>query len=305
MSVIEEKPLASENNVEEKEKVGADDYVDMKFTRELRKATKDVHNLSDTLINAKFAFALSDDEVWYDGLLAFYEVYKFFETHLPERLLPKELYRAEAFEKDFSHFYGADWKNTYEPRESVKKYIAHLEKVAAQNELLLFAYAYQMYMALMSGGQMLQKKRMIARKLWVFSKDSDQQQKQAEADAAAAIATATAAANAGEGVIDEEDLQARPMPAQVTICPPGCAATFFPMKISVLKSKLRRVFNEQYGKFDDELRAAFIEESRNVFRLNMDVVRTIKGVNRANLKKLAIAAIFISSIYLAIKLAMK
>ncbi|XP_068155794.1 heme oxygenase 1 [Drosophila tropicalis] len=285
--------------------VGDEDYVDMKFTRELRKATKDVHNLTDVLINAKFAIALSDDEVWYDGLLAFYEIYKFFETHLPERLLPKELYRTEAFERDFAYFYGAKWKDSYEPRPAVVKYLAHLEEVTAKNELLLFAYAYQMYMALMSGGQMLQKKRMIARRLWIFPKGKEEEQKQAEEDAAKATEKAAAAAASGDGVIDEDDLQARPMPAQVTICPPGCEATFFPEKINVLKSKLRRVFNSQYGAFDDDLRAAFIEESRNVFRLNMEVVRTVKGVNRANLRKLAMAAIFISSIYLAIKLVIK
>ncbi|KAH8247822.1 hypothetical protein KR038_010474 [Drosophila bunnanda] len=276
------------------------EFVDMAFTKELRKATKDVHNLTDAVINAKFAFALSDDEVWYDGLLAFYEVYKFFETHLPERLLPKELYRAAAFERDFAYFYGADWKKEYEIRPAVQKYLDHLEKVASQNELLLFAYAYQMYMALMSGGQMLQKKRMIARKLWIFSK-SDDVEVQRQADKEAELATARAL----DAAVDQDDLQARPMPAQVTICPRGCEATYFPEKISVLKAKLRRVFNNHYGAFDDELRAAFIEESRNVFRFNIEVVRTIKGVNRANLRKLALAAIFVTSIVLAIKLAIK
>lgn len=33
-----------------------DGRVDMSFTKEVRKATKDVHNLTDVLINAKFAF---------------------------------------------------------------------------------------------------------------------------------------------------------------------------------------------------------------------------------------------------------
>ncbi|KAH8308446.1 hypothetical protein KR059_012761 [Drosophila kikkawai] len=294
MSTAEERTAAPAESVEDVE------FVDMAFTKELRKATKDVHNLTDAVVNAKFAFALSDDEVWYDGLLAFYELYKFFETHLPERLLPKEFYRTEAFERDFAYFYGAKWKESYEIRPAVQKYLEHLEKVAAQNELLLFAYAYQMYMALMSGGQMLQKKRMIARKLWIFSKGDDQElQRQAEKEAE--LATARAA----DAALDQEDLQARPMPAQVTICPRGCEATYFPEKIPVLKAKLRRVFNDHYGAFDDELRAAFIEESRNVFRFNIEVVRTIKGVNRANLRKLALAAIFVTSIVLAIRLAIK
>jgi len=83
-----------------------------------------------------------------------------------------------------------------------------------------------MYMALMSGGQMLQKKRMIARKMWIFSKNDDEEQ-QKQADKEAELATARAA----DGSVDKDDLEARPMPAQVTICPPGCEATYFPEKV--------------------------------------------------------------------------
>ncbi|TDG46860.1 hypothetical protein AWZ03_006744 [Drosophila navojoa] len=288
------------------EDVNNDDYVDMTFTKEVRQATKDVHKLTDVLVNAKFAIALSDDEVWYDGLLVFYELYKFFETHLPESLLPKELHRVAAFERDFAYFYGADWKKSYEPRPAVKEYLAHLEKVAAKSQVLLFAFAFQMYMALMSGGQLLQKKRMIARKLWIFPKDNaeqEEQQRQAEADAAAA--TAKAAATAADDGITENDLRARPMPVQVTISQVGCEATYFPVRIATLKIKLRRIFNEVYGKLNEEERAEFIEESRNVFRMNIKLLRTVKGVNRANLKKLAIAVVFIAGIYVAIKLAVK
>ncbi|CAD6991804.1 unnamed protein product [Ceratitis capitata] len=261
--------------------------VDMTFTKELRKATKDVHRISDVLVNAKFALALSDDAVWYDGLLAFYEIYKYLEENLPENLLPREFHRKIAFEQDLAYFLGKNWKETYEPRDSVKKYIVHLQEVNAKNKLLLFAYAYQMYMALMSGGQLLQKKRMIKRKLWFGRQDEDEEEeiKSSNTDA------------------DIDDLENRPMPRQVTICPEGCAATFFPDKISVLKNKLRQVLNDNYGKFDDELRAEFIEESRNVFIYNGEVVRSIKGVNRANLRKLAIVLVFVMGIYFALKLA--
>lgn len=36
-----------------------DDTVDMTFTKEVRKATKDVHTLTDVLVNAKFAFGMN------------------------------------------------------------------------------------------------------------------------------------------------------------------------------------------------------------------------------------------------------
>ncbi|KAH8307631.1 hypothetical protein KR044_006407, partial [Drosophila immigrans] len=292
--------MQATENIEDKDGGG----VDMTFTKEVRKATKDVHTLTDVLVNAKFAFALSDDEVWYDGLLVFYELYKFFEMHLPERLLPKELHRAASFERDFAYFYGSDWKNSYEPRPAVKEYLAMLESVAAKSEVLLFAYAFQMYMALMSGGQLLQKKRMIARKLWIFPKGiPEQEQKQADADAAAATAAAAVLNDSDD--VNGKDLMVRPMPEQVTICPVGCEATYFPMRIPILKSKLRLIFNEVYGNLNEQMRAEYIEESRNVFRQNMELLRTVKGVNRANLRMLAIAVIFITSIYVAFKLAVK
>ncbi|XP_054744227.1 heme oxygenase 1 [Anastrepha obliqua] len=279
---VEEKTSPGKTNTED----AKEPVVDMTFTRELRQATKDVHKLSDVLVNAKFALALSDDAVWYDGLLAFYEVYKYLEENLPENLLPKELHRKEAFEQDLAYFLGKDWKETYEPRESVKKYLTHLEEVNSRNKLLLFAYAYQMYMALMSGGQLLQRKRMIKRKLWI-GRQEEEEEKLEPANSNAA----------------DDDLEHRPMPRQVTICPEGCAATFFPEKISLLKNKLRQVLNDNFGAFDDELRAEFIEESRNVFIYNGDVVRSIKGVNRANLRKLAIVLVFVMGVYFALKLA--
>ncbi|XP_018786501.1 PREDICTED: heme oxygenase 1 [Bactrocera latifrons] len=283
-TVSSERKLTSDQTNDD---VATKPVVDMTFTKELRKATKDVHKISDVLVNAKFALALSDDAVWFDGLLAFYEVYKFLEENLPENLLPKELHRKSAFEQDLAYFLGKNWKDNYEPRESVKKYIDHLEEVNAKNKLLLFAYAYQMYMALMSGGQLLQKKRMIKRKLW-FGKQAEEEQEEVKLP------------NSNPEV---DDLENRPMPCQVTICPEGCAATYFPEKISVLKDKLRQVLNDNYGNFNDDLRAEFIEESRNVFIYNGDVVRSIKGVNRANLRKLAMVLVFVMGVYFALKLA--
>lgn len=229
--------------------------------------------------------ALSDDAVWYDGLLSFYEIYKFLEKNLPADLLPQELHRTKAFEDDFQFYYGENWRGSYEVRPSVQKYLEHLEEVNKKDKLLLFAYAYQMYMALMSGGQLLQRKRMIARRMWPGSNNTRDEDV------------------VSEDPTDPNDLTTRPMPVQVTICPEGCAATYFSEKISVLKAKLRTVLNNNYGKFDEAFKADFIEESKNVFLYNSDVVRSIKGVNRANIRKLAIVVVFIVGMYFAIKLA--
>lgn len=262
---------------------------DMAYTKELRAATNDVHRLTDVLVNAKFTFALSDDSVWADGLLSFYEIFKFFEDNLPPSLLPVELHRRASFEKDFAHFWGADWKRNYEIRPCVQKYIEHLEQVNARNQILLFAYAYQMYMALMSGGQLLQKKRMIARKLWPGSDSTAANDESADMPSSS-------------NTDDNIDLMSRPMPAQVCFCPPGCAATYFPEKIDILKGKLRHILNQHYATFDEKMKADFIRESRNVFLYNSDVVRNVKGVNRSLLRRLMMVVLFFVGVYIATKL---
>lgn len=184
-------------------------------------------------------------------------------------------------------FFGENWRENYEIRPAVRKYLDHLEQVNKTNKLLLFAYAYQMYMALMSGGQLLQKKRMIGRKLWPGWKNDVVVEEEVNL----------------KSVDDADDLMNRPMPAQVTICPDGCAATYFPEKITFLKDKLRTILNDNYGSFDEQMKADFIEESKNVFLFNSDVVRSIKGVNRANFRKLAIVIVFFVGVYFAYKLA--
>ena len=52
------------------------------FSVQLRKATKSIHDVSDALVNAKLGVTISDDSVWAEGLLVFYEVFKFLEDAL-------------------------------------------------------------------------------------------------------------------------------------------------------------------------------------------------------------------------------
>ena len=51
------------------------------FTRRLRDATKSIHDVSDHMVNLKLGVAMSDDRVWAEGLLVFYEVHRW-ETSL-------------------------------------------------------------------------------------------------------------------------------------------------------------------------------------------------------------------------------
>lgn len=105
--------------------------------------------------------------------MVFYEIFKYLENNVPETLLPKEMHRREAFEADLDFYLTPTWRNDYEPREAVKQYIEHLETVKAKNPILLFAYVYHLYMGLLSGGQILQKKRALASRWGKVDESSD------------------------------------------------------------------------------------------------------------------------------------
>jgi heme oxygenase 2 len=82
---------------------------------------------------------------------------------VPTGILPTNYYRTEAFESDLSFYLGADWKKDYVPRQSVCDYLRHLEKIKQQKPILMLAYVYHMYMGLLSGGQILGKKRQLSK----------------------------------------------------------------------------------------------------------------------------------------------
>ncbi|MPC75989.1 Heme oxygenase 1 [Portunus trituberculatus] len=149
-----------------------DNKEDVLFTKKMRIVTREIHGVSDALINAKIGFAMSADRVWAEGLLVFYEVFLYLEgaldryshTLIGEVDVPG-MRRKEAFEKDLAYYLGANWKEGYTPRESVQQYLKHLEKLEEENPYLLLAYVYHLYMGLLSGGQILRRKRALLQKL--------------------------------------------------------------------------------------------------------------------------------------------
>ena len=72
--------------------------------------------------------------------------------------------RKDEFEEDLAYYLGPNWKNNYKPRQSVENYLSHLEKLQRIKPDLLIAYAYHLYMGLLSGGQILQKKMQLMSK---------------------------------------------------------------------------------------------------------------------------------------------
>lgn len=240
----------------------------------MRKETRDVHKISDALINAKLAFgkynalhrrnpqkfncrfvlALSDNQVWADGLLVFYEIFRFLEENVSEDLLPNAFHRTEAFERDLAYYLGENWRRDYEIRDSVKMYLKHLHDVKNRSPILLLAYVYHLYMGLLSGGQILQKKRSL---------------------------NLLGSRNNGGG---------------------DAVTHFENHTIAELKTIMRSLVDKLAISFDESTKILLIAESKMVFHLNNEIVRTVRGVNRVNIRKFGIVLVVVIGIFYLLKL---
>ncbi|XP_052888695.1 heme oxygenase 1 [Anopheles moucheti] len=138
------------------------------FSKQMRLATRDIHSVSDALVNAKLAFALYDNRVWAEGLLIFYDVFKHLEQRVPHDFLPPELHRTAQFEQDLRFYLGDGWSERHTPKPEVCAYLNHLSEIEQENANLLLAYVYHLYMGLLSGGQILQKRRSLGRRFNPF-----------------------------------------------------------------------------------------------------------------------------------------
>ncbi|GFG29182.1 hypothetical protein Cfor_05002 [Coptotermes formosanus] len=225
------------------------------FTKKMRSATREIHAISDSLVNAKLAFALSSKSVWAEGLLVFYEIFRYLEeamirlkdTHVGE-LCIEGMQRTDAFEKDLSFYLGSDWKKTYEPRDSVIKYLLHLRKLEDSDPNQLMAYIYHLYMGLLSGGQILRKKRAVVKKFMLFPSQQAYQ----------------------DAVTD-----------------------FGAINISKMKRDLVEAMNGIAGVLDEKTKEKLIEESKTVFVLNNEIIRSIQGADAVILKKFITVTIIV------------
>lgn len=216
-------------------------------------------------MNLNYLLALNNESVWADGILVFYEIFKFLEENVPTSVLPADYYRTEHFEADLRFYKGDDWEKTYKPRESVQKYLKHLNDIKENNSLLLIAYVYHLYLGLLSGGQLLAKKRQITKK-FLMNKQS-------------------------EDVADDD------------VVIPGAALTTFPNKSMLeLKNNLKAIIDEYAKDFDKDIRRQLIEESQRVFELNNEIINSVEGVTKQNLKLLGYLMLIIFSIYVFLKM---
>ncbi|EZA53267.1 hypothetical protein DMN91_004604 [Ooceraea biroi] len=210
------------------------------FCKKMAKATRGRHAVSDALVNAKLAFGFLDDSVWADGLLVFYEIFRYLEGAMIRLkntkigLLPlSELQRTEAFERDLDHYLGKEWRKNYSPRDSVAKYLMRLREVEDTDPTLLMAYIYHLYMGLLSGGLILRKKRQLMQKISPFK---------------------APATSDGNNVTDFGEQNS----------------------IFQLKHDLRESMNRIAKTLDEDTKNKLIEESKIVFELNNEIIRSVQ-----------------------------
>ena len=135
------------------------------LARRLRDSTKEIHDTSDKLVNLKLGVAMSDDKVWANGLLVFAKIFFQLEKSLDDYASLADLdvegmRRTAAFEQDLDFFFGTSWRTQKDP-QPVQDYVDHLQKLSEDEPLLLIPYIYHLYMGLLSGGQVLSKKRSL------------------------------------------------------------------------------------------------------------------------------------------------
>ncbi|KOX70144.1 Heme oxygenase [Melipona quadrifasciata] len=237
------------------------------FCKKMRKATREIHSISDALVNAKLAFGFLDDSVWADGLLIFYEIFRYLELAMIRwkhtevgSLLQDELRRTEAFERDLEFYLGKEWTKNYNPRGSVTKYLNHLKEIENTEPILLLAYIYHLYMGLLSGGIILRKKRQVMQKIWPFKG------------------------------------------SQTTV---NNITDFGNSNIYELKRNMRDTMNSIAKTLDEDTKNKLIEESKMVFTLNNEIIRSIEGAGTILIKKTMYFVIPVMIFLLALFIAMR
>ena len=121
----------------------------MSFSDELREKSREIHDVSDKLINIKLVVVLTDKKLWAQALGEFYVVYRAIEDAVlrwrdDSQLTPllhvvENASRRAAFEKDLEFYMGSDWREIIKPSTHAEEYCARVSLLADENPVLLVA----------------------------------------------------------------------------------------------------------------------------------------------------------------------
>ncbi|KAG3025640.1 hypothetical protein JG687_00013895 [Phytophthora cactorum] len=139
----------------------------LSLTGQMRAATREIHNVSDNLVNLKLVVALTDKQLYGRALMLFYYVYAQLEAAIRDHKdheafrglyeILNEIARADGIAKDLRFYLGEDWDTKYQPTQAVQDYIKHLQELGEKDPILVLPYCYHMYMAMLAGGTMIKK----------------------------------------------------------------------------------------------------------------------------------------------------
>lgn len=138
-----------------------------RLTERMRAATREIHNISDNLVNLKLVVALTDKQLYGRALMLFYYVYAQLESAIEKHKdheafkglyesLP-EIARADGIKKDLRFYLGEDWSTKFQATQAVQSYVKHLKELEEKDPVLILPYCYHMYMAMLAGGMMIKK----------------------------------------------------------------------------------------------------------------------------------------------------
>jgi len=297
--ILEEVPEAErlqnwKPNEDEEDALTPEDGQDngLSFTQQMRAVTKSIHNLSDALVNAKLGLAMSDDRVWAEGLLIFYEIFKFLESALVRLRSKSEHFhrvnqiiegveRTRAFEADLDFYYKPqDWRG-FETRPSVAEYLKHLAILEKREPLRLLAYVYHLYMGLLSGGQILKRKRDLRNRF--------------KQNVCGVFQWFGLQSSGGGGMPQGQTVG-------VGLPKPGDAVTFFGdgRSIGDIKKEIAFTMNDLALDMSRDEKNSLLEESIEVFKLNNEIVNSIKRTGIIALQNYATCLIVFVSVVSAI-----
>ena len=193
---------------------------------------------------------MTDDAVWAEGLLTFYEIFKFLEEAMDRlshtligELDIKGMRRTKAFEEDLQFYYGKEWlENEYQPNNEVTAFLEYLRTLESEDPHRLAAYIDYFYFGFFTGGQLLRRKRSL--------------------EASLRLRKGNESGN-GESVTD-----------------------LFDISIHKLKKQMMEATEHIAESVGEEDRRKLIEESKHVFRMNNKIIRAVKGIDRVILRKL-------------------
>jgi len=121
----------------------------MSFSDELREKSREIHDISDKLINVKLVVVLTDKKLWAQALGEFYVVYRAIEDAVlcwreDPQLTPlldivESASRRAAFERDLEFYMGNDWRAVIKPSAHAEEYCARVAQLADEDPQLLIA----------------------------------------------------------------------------------------------------------------------------------------------------------------------